>query len=49
MKFRSVLKYKMCYTYFIGMEDEEFLNMFTCNFDSEMNKRLDNVMRIKEL
>lgn len=23
--------------------------MFTCNFDSETNKRLDNAMRIKEL
>lgn len=23
--------------------------MFTCNFDSEMNKRLDNAVKIKEL
>lgn len=49
MKFRSVLERELCYTYFIKMINKELLNMFTCDFDSKMNKRLDNAMRIKEL
>ena len=31
------------------IKDEERLSMFRCEFDSDMNKRLDNAVKIKEL
>lgn len=49
MKFRSVLERELCYTYFVEIKCKELLNMFTCNFDSELNKILDNAVKIKEL
>ena len=45
----SVLKWKSCYTQLIEMANKELLNMFTCDFVSEMNEILDNAVKIKQL